>query len=95
MKRYLENDPSYQASSVQPSEPDTTFTSYIQRRLHPEHQAVTTEELFELLKDDHLSGVRVPDEEGDDPVHCNGHCNERGVISPERHMNVSDDEIDF
>ena len=37
--------------------------SYIQRRLHPERQAIDMEELFELLQDDELARSRGEDDE--------------------------------
>lgn len=44
--------------------PQDTSSSYIQRRLHPERQAINVDELFELLKDDELA--RLKDEQNAD-----------------------------
>ena len=70
------------------TDPDSSSSSgsasYLQRRLHPERQAVNTEELFELLKDDELARSRAEEDEEEStesaaPNHCDGETLRRRI----------------
>ncbi|KAK7490196.1 hypothetical protein BaRGS_00018541, partial [Batillaria attramentaria] len=56
MRRYIEKEEQVTTSpTITQDQDNTSATSYIQRKLHPERQAINVEELFELLKDDQLA----------------------------------------
>ncbi|KAK7103700.1 uncharacterized protein [Littorina saxatilis] len=68
MQRFMNRDQN--GTSVLLSSADTDSESavsgsvaYIQRKLHPEKQAINMEELFELLKDDELARIRAENED--------------------------------
>ncbi|PVD25906.1 hypothetical protein C0Q70_13570 [Pomacea canaliculata] len=62
MRRFMAKESDVSLSST--ITPQDTSSSYIQRRLHPERQAINVDELFELLKDDELA--RLKDEQNAD-----------------------------
>ncbi|XP_076464313.1 uncharacterized protein LOC143296329 [Babylonia areolata] len=71
MRRFLHNGhtiTSEPSSSVIAADVATSSSSmaFLQRRLHPERQALNMEELFELLKDDELARNRLAEGEEDE-----------------------------
>ncbi|KAL8611098.1 hypothetical protein ACOMHN_064388 [Nucella lapillus] len=74
MRRFLQNGhsitapPPYSSSSIT-DDATTTSASYLQRKLYPERQALNTEELFELLKDDELTRIKLEEEEEEEAEH--------------------------
>ncbi|XP_067681611.1 coiled-coil domain-containing protein 32-like [Haliotis asinina] len=62
MERFLKEESSQTQAVQLPCGGEATSTSYIQRRLYPEKQAVTGDELVVLLQDDALA-IRIAEEQ--------------------------------
>ena len=87
MQRFMDMDQCFSTSATSLTDQTATSSlgsaSYIQRRLHPERQAIDMEELFELLKDDELAKNRAEEDDKEGRYYCGSEIQSEHTYSAE------------